>query len=385
MFNDIKEAIEYIESKRTKRTFKQFQEIVNKYDFNVHQKNMIHIAGTNGKGSTTNFIKEILMKHGFTVGTFTSPYMIVHNDRICINGEMISDYQLLKIINELVEIIETERLSMFEIDVLIMLRYFDEQNLDYRIIETGIGGLHDKTNVIDSISSVITNIGYDHQFMLGDTLEEIALQKAGIIKTCKPCYTTKQSAKIIDVFEQVCKNKGSQLHVVEVDDVSDYPYYFNCLNHVYKLVDCGSYQVKNAMLAITVCNDLIELDSKLVQEALEHFKWPGRFERFANIYLDGAHNIDGILALLQTLKDQRLEDVVIIFSALGDKDIDKMLELLKDYPVVQASFEDERLKSKAPDFKDVLNQVQGKYKNIIVTGSLHFISAVRKYLKRYSG
>ena len=113
MFNDIKEALDYIESKRVKRTFEQFQEIVTKYGFNVKQKNMIHIAGTNGKGSTVNFIKEILMKHGYTVGTFTSPYMIVHNDRICVNGKMISDDKLLKIINELEDIIKKENLSMF--------------------------------------------------------------------------------------------------------------------------------------------------------------------------------------------------------------------------------------------------------------------------------
>ena len=110
MFNDIKEALDYIESKRVKRTFEQFQEIVTKYGFNVKQKNMIHIAGTNGKGSTVNFIKEILMKHGYTVGTFTSPYMIVHNDRICVNGKMISDDKLLKIINELEDIIKKENL-----------------------------------------------------------------------------------------------------------------------------------------------------------------------------------------------------------------------------------------------------------------------------------
>ena len=159
------------------------------------------------------------------------------------------------------------------------------------------------------------------------------------------------------------------------------PYVFNCLDHIYKLENCGSYQINNAALAITVCNDLIELDNDLVQLALDDFSWPGRFERFDNIYLDGAHNIDGILALIQTLKDQKLEDVVIVFCALGDKDVDEMLELLKDYPLIQASFEDERLKSDALDFKDALAKAEKKYKNIVVTGSLHFISAVRKYLK----
>ena len=102
---------------------------------------------------------------------------------------------------------------MFEIDVLIMLRYFDELDLDYRIIETGIGGLCDKTNVIDSICSVITNIGYDHQFMLGNSLDEIAKHKAGIIKSRKPCFTTESNKEIVDIFKQVCKTNGSQLYI----------------------------------------------------------------------------------------------------------------------------------------------------------------------------
>lgn len=380
MFNDIKEALDYIESKRVKRTFEQFQEIVTRYGFNVKQKNMIHIAGTNGKGSTVNFIKEILMKHGYTVGTFTSPYMIVHNDRICVNGKMISDDKLLKIINELEDIIKKENLSMFEIDVLIMLRYFDELDLDYRIIETGIGGLCDKTNVIDSICSVITNIGYDHQFMLGNSLDEIAKHKAGIIKSRKPCFTTESNKEIVDIFKQVCKTNGSQLYICDVGNVN-YPYVFNCLSNEYVLKTGGSYQVKNAVLAINVCNYLIDLDKELVQQAIDCFNWPGRFEKFGSIYLDGAHNVDGILALKKTLKDQKLEDIVIVFSALSDKDVCEMKALLKEYPLIQVSFDDERLNSDDINYKDILNKLIGNYKNIVVTGSLHFISEVRKYLK----
>lgn len=189
MFRDIESALKYIESRRVKRSLKQFKETIEKYGFNVHQKNMVHIAGTNGKGSTTNFIKNILIEHGYRVGTFTSPYLICHNDRICINGKMIDDEKLLEIINSLLEMIDNEQLSMFEIDTLIMLCYFNEVDLDFRIIETGIGGLNDKTNVIDSVCCAITNIGYDHQFMLGDTLEQIAYHKAGIIKENQICFT----------------------------------------------------------------------------------------------------------------------------------------------------------------------------------------------------
>lgn len=380
MFSDIKTALAYIESRRAKRTLQQFKETIDKYGFNVHQKNMIHIAGTNGKGSTTNFIKEILMKHGYRVGTFTSPYLICHNDRICINGQMISDEELLRIINSLYEIIEAEKLSMFEIDTLIMLVYFNEQKLDYRIIETGIGGLNDKTNVIDSICSVITNIGYDHQFMLGNSLEEIAMHKAGIIKSGNPCFTSEENESLVDLFKQVCDNKNCQLEVVKTKVNGIYPYSFECHNEQYHLSNCGSYQVKNAALAITVCASLTELQPHLVQVALDEFRWPGRFERFGNIYLDGAHNINGVEALLQTITDQKLEDVVIVFSALGDKDIEEMLMLLQKYPLIMASFDDERLNLEGEDFRSVLTRVKNEYQNVVVTGSLHFISAVRKYL-----
>lgn len=380
MFKDLKTALEYIESKRTKRTFEQFQATIDKYGFNPHQKNIIHIAGTNGKGSTTNFIKSILVKHGYNVGTFTSPYMIVHNDRISINDQIISDQDLLRMINELETIIEHEKLSMFEIDVLIMLRYFDEQELDYRVIETGIGGLHDKTNIVDSICSVITNIGYDHQFMLGDSLEEIALHKAGIIKPERPCYTTVEKAEIINIFKHICRTKKSQLKLVKTLTDGKYPYTFRCLKQQFELSNCGSYQIKNAALAIAVCNDLIDLDKDLVQEALNDFHFPGRFERFGKIYLDGAHNIDGIKALVQTLEDRELKNVLIIFSALQDKDIDQMIKILKGYPLIQASFDDERLNITALNFKDVIRDNFDHYDNIVITGSLHFISVVRKYL-----
>ena len=380
MFDEIKEALAYIEAKRTKRTLTQFKETIKKYRFNVHQKNMIHLAGTNGKGSTTNFIKDILVAHGYRVGTFTSPYLICHNDRICINGQMISDQRLLEIINSLVEIIETEQLSMFEIDVLIMLRYFDEEDLDFRIIETGIGGLNDKTNVIDSICSVITNIGYDHQFMLGDTLEEIAQHKAGIIKNEQNCFTSEINDKLLKIFEAAASKTDSQVIRAKFTCDYQYPYHFTCNSHEYRLKQGGSYQVSNAALAITVCDHLIDLDPYLVQQALDAFSWPGRFEQFGKIYLDGAHNIDGIKALVKTLHDQQIKHPLIIFSALGDKDIDAMKSLLAEYPLLQATFDDERSTLVGLDFKEAIKANYDRYDHIVITGSLHFISVVRKYL-----
>lgn len=381
MFSDINSALAYIESKRTKRTLEQFKETVEKYGFNVHQKNIIHVAGTNGKGSTTNFIKDILVAHGYRVGTFTSPYLICHNDRICINGEMISDGRLLSIINSLVDIIEQEQLSMFEIDTLIMLRYFDEEQLDYRIIETGIGGLNDKTNVVDSLCSVITNIGYDHQFMLGNALKEIARHKAGIIKDNQICFTSEKDDELINVFKETASLVNSKLQQVRVGCDYRYPYRFSCLGHDFYLSNCGRYQVRNASLGITVCNYLIDLDFRLVQKVLDDFSWPGRFEKIGNIYLDGAHNIDGIKALIETLHDQRISNPLIIFSALGDKDVNEMVELLSEYPLIQVTFEDERMELEGIDFKDAIKQNIDLYDHLIITGSLHFISVVRKYLQ----
>ena len=123
------------------------------------------------------------------------------------------------------------------------------------------------------------------------------------------------------------------------------------------------------------------MDKELVQQAIDCFNWPGRFEKFGSIYLDGAHNVDGILALKKTIKDQKLEDIVIVFSALSDKDVCEMKALLIEYPLIQVSFDDERLNSDDINYKDILNKLIGNYKNIVVTGSLHFISEVRKYLK----
>ncbi|RHM61490.1 MULTISPECIES: folylpolyglutamate synthase/dihydrofolate synthase family protein [Coprobacillaceae] len=381
MFNDIKQAISYIESKRTKRTFLMFKETVEKYHFNIHQKNMIHIAGTNGKGSTTTFIRDLLMQHGYRVGTFTSPYIVSHNERMCINGKAISDERLLEIINEFYEMIEKERLSMFEIDVLIMLKYFDEEDLDYRIIECGIGGLNDKTNVIDSCVSVITNIGYDHQFMLGNTLSEIALQKAGIIKEHQMFYTTEQNQNLLSIFKDHCHQKETSFHEVKVPEITHFPYQIPFLNYTYTLNHGGSYQVKNALLALYVCHDLIELDTDKIQTVLNQFNWPGRFERFGKFILDGAHNQDGIQALIQTIQDQKLTDVGIVFSALNDKDIDHMLAMLKDFDVMMASFDDDRSNHQGRDFKEALSLMAAKHQTVVVTGSLHFISTVRKYVE----
>ena len=378
MFKSCQEAITYIEAKRNRRTFIEFQKTIKKYDIPTVLPYTIHIAGTNGKGSTVQYIKEILMSHGYRVGTFTSPYMIVHNDRICINGEPIPDRLLLSYINQLYSIIEEENLSMFEIDVIIMLLYFHQQPLDFCIIETGIGGKEDKTNVITSQISAITNVGFDHQDLLGSTLDKIALHKSGIIKQNQKFFTGETKFELLEIFSQICKQNNTQMYVVEKEQ----GYQFTYNNITYVLPPVGSYQVYNAKLAVAITSSCITLEKDKTQLAITNFDYPGRFEKIGNVYLDGAHNIEGMEALVDTIQRLSIKDVCIIFSILEGKNREAMLKILSKYPVICASFDDDRQTTSDTNYKEVLHKLEDQYSTIIVTGSLHFVSDVRKYLLR---
>ena len=379
MFKTIDEALNFIESQRMKRSFKEFQEIIKRYHLPVDLKNVIHVAGTNGKGSTVTFIKDLLVKQGYHVGTFTSPYIIKHNERISVDGKPISDEELLRLVNDLYPIIEKEHLSMFEIDTIIMLNYFHELDLDYHVIECGIGGLNDKTNVIQSQVAVISNIGYDHQFMLGDTLLEIASHKVGIVKEGVPLFTTEQNKEILSYFKDYCTKHQSTFYPLQVETQYQYPYHLHFHQKKYVL-HLPTYQVSNLTLALNVVDYLCDLNDEDIQAVIDDFKWPCRFEQFGHLYLDGAHNISGIEALIQTIKERKLEDVGIVFSALMDKDCQKMLDMLKEFDVVIADFDDERSQGGHIPYQKAIEIMKAKHQNIVVTGSLHFVSTVRKYV-----
>lgn len=396
MFDNINDAIQYIESKRNKRTISQFRETLNKCHINMKQKNMIHIAGTNGKGSTVNYLRSILNAHGYKVGTFTSPYLICHNDRIRVDDVPISDEDLLLLINKYYDVIEEDGLSMFEIDVLLVLAYFQLLDLDYRIIETGIGGLNDKTNVIDPIASAITNIGLDHQDQLGD-IYSIINEKMGIIKQNQMFFTSETKGTILARLQEQCDVAGAMMYVVPEYQVVRYPFQFKYRDMSFTLENQGIYQVTNARLALTIASKLIHLDQETTISAIENASWKGRYETLSfkdiTVDIDGAHNVPGIEALLQTLKAKNIEDAVIIFSCLKNKNIDDMLDMMlkSGNTVYLTTFNDERAidlaQYKSSDnlyvmdsFQEALNTAYIKKKRIVVTGSLHFISKVRKYL-----
>lgn len=397
MFDNVNDAIAYIESKRQKRTLDEFRDTLNRCGISMKQKNMIHVAGTNGKGSTVNYLRSILNAHGYKVGTFTSPYLICHNDRIRVDDVPISDEDLLMYINRYYDVIEEDKLSMFEIDVLIMLDYFQSLDLDYRIIETGIGGLHDKTNVIDPVVSAITNIGMDHQDVLGESIYDIINEKMGIIKPNQMFFTTEIQGTILARLQEECDVHKTMMYVVPEYQVSRYPFHFRYRDMAFTLYNQGIYQVSNARLALTIASKLITFDPDLTTSAVENASWKGRYETLkfkdTTVEVDGAHNIPGIEALIQTLRVKREKDIAIIFSSLKDKHTDDMLNMLlkEGYMVYLTTFNDERAIDLSTyqshenlvvihDFVEALNTCYHKKKNVVVTGSLHFISKVRKYL-----
>ena len=395
MFRNIDKAIAYIESKRHKNTIESFRRILEELGIDTKQKNMIHIAGTNGKGSTVNYLRSILNAHGYHAGTFTSPYMIKHNDRIRIDDHPISDEDLLALINKYESVIEEKNLSMFEIDVLIMLDYFSTHDLDYRIIECGIGGANDKTNVIWPIISAITNIGNDHLDQIGPSLYDVINEKMGIIKEGQYFITSEVEGTVLARLQEQCDAMGATMVVVPEYQLS------LAIGRAGQNVRLAARLTgwKIARLALTIANKLITLDSETTEKAIESAVWYGRFEMMTvagrQVILDGAHNTDGIKALLSTVQYVRTEDTVFIFSGLKDKDVDEMIELIDEagYPIYLTSFNDERASdlvgyrsfstvTVVPHFAEAIKVALLKHDQLVITGSLHFISSVRKYLKQ---
>lgn len=399
MFDKIEDALSYIESKRTKRSLDEFKKTLEKCNINVEQKNIIHIAGTNGKGSTVNYLRAILNGHGYKVGTFTSPYLISHNDRIRVDDIPIDDEVLLQYINKYYSIIEEDGLSMFEIDVLIMLDYFNSLDLDYRIIETGMGGRRDKTNVVKAKISVITNCGKDHMEFLGDSIEQIVYEKTGIIKENQMFITSETQGALLTLMQEECDKKGAMMYVVPEHQVMNYPFVFKYRDMEFTLKEQGIFQVMNARLALTIASKLIHMNQDICVEAIEKANWKGRFEpllyKDKKIFIDGAHNVPGIYSLIQTLQVKKQEDNAIIFSCLKDKNFDEMIDMLINagHRVYLTSFESERkldLSLVTPRanlfvierFEDAIERAYSEDWNIVVTGSLQFISTVRKYVTK---
>lgn len=367
------------------------------------QLKSIHVAGTNGKGSTVNDIRSVLQEAGYRVGSFTSPYMISHYDRIRINDVYIAPKDFLDIVNRYYDSWMAWDLSMFEIDMCIAVIYFLEQKVDLCVFEVGLGGRLDATNILYPMISVITNIGLDHMELLGDTKAKIAKEKAGIVKQGVPLITGEHAIECLSVFEECVKAHDTFMIICEVpENVHDNTQGI-CFDHkVYDHIQLSThafYQAKNAMLCVEVIQNLkdrglVEVSEDALRSGLRKAAWIGRFEVMKEhplLLLDGAHNAHGILALVESLKGNN--DIRVIFSVLKDKNFDEMLDLLETLSedIIVTPFYNERaldvhsLKERqhiriVEDYKDAIRESISIQKDTVITGSLYFISEVRSFV-----
>ncbi|MDG8932412.1 bifunctional folylpolyglutamate synthase/dihydrofolate synthase [Streptococcus pneumoniae] len=395
---------------------------------NSHLKlKVLHIGGTNGKGSTIAFLKKMLEKLGLRVGVFSSPYLIHYTDQISINGESISEARLEALMADYQSLLEGEAVANlqgtteFEIITALAYDYFASEQVDVAIMEVGMGGLFDSTNVCQPILTGITTIGLDHVALLGDTLEAIAEQKAGIIKQGMPLVTGRIAPEALAVIDRIAEGKdaprlayGTDYQVrhqesVVTGEVFDYTSAVRQGRFQTSLL--GLYQIENAGMAIALLDTFCQEDGRelasndFLGQALEETSWPGRLEivsRDPLMILDGAHNPHAIKALLVTLQE-RFADYhkEILFTCIKTKALEDMLDLLGAMPDTELTlthFADSRatdesvLKEAAKsrnlsyqDWHDFLEQnvtdkKEEKQTVRIVTGSLYFLSQVRVYL-----
>lgn len=371
----------------------------------------VHIVGTNGKGSTTSYLQNILTKSGYQVGTFTSPYITRFNERISINGTEIPDKDLISLVakaqvllNDLEEHTDFERPTEFELVTLLMFLYFNLKQVDIAIIEAGIGGRLDSTNVLSPELVICTSIGFDHTETLGNSLLDISNHKAGVMRENTPILLGRVSTEVEHFFNQKSHDLQAPLAIIDreiqllsKDDQTIQISYDHWESPNLKLPMLGQHQENNAGLAVTAAHLLAQtfpkITDKSIQEGIEETHWPGRSEWIGNnIYLDGAHNPQGIASLKQVLKDNFANRRVhILFAGLRRKPLADLLEELKDYDITVTSFDffealplDDYPKDfkRVADYRDWLAQAESANSDdlFVVTGSLYFISAVRNYL-----
>ena len=314
-------------------------------------RKILHVAGTNGKGSVCAFMQAILRAEGKTVGFFTSPHLIKVNERICINGTDISDEEFAKVITKVYEVVKQmeadglEHPSYFEFLYAAGMLAFEEAGVEYIILETGLGGRLDATNSFDTPRiCVITSIGLDHMYILGNTITEIAGEKAGIIKEGIPVIYDANEPDAAAVIESTAgKNHAKASGFTEADyrvaGIKDGMLEVEILREgldgqPWRVRGTGLYQAMNLTLALSAMKELLkEVNGDLWRAAIEHVLWPGRMEEVApGVILDGAHNLPAIRQFVKTVSLQMeqygLKQPVILFSAVEDKDYVSMIELL---------------------------------------------------------
>lgn len=394
MFTNIDDALNWVMSRRnTGHTFDKFKQVCTKIGNPQNDFYTVHVAGTNGKGSTVSYLRDLLASQGYKVGTLQSPHYITHLDRIRINNVNISEDAFLRILNDNYDFFISNDLSMFEIDYLIMCYYFKEENVDFAIVEVGIGGRLDATNVVDNTKlSIITTIGYDHMELLGDTLSKICKEKCGIIKDNSKVLIGHLEEECINVVKEVADNSGSKIYELgDFEILEDRKFRYR--NEEYEIASYAKYQIHNACLALyafeIISNDVgFSINRSNAKNAIAKTIWQNRFEivkENPRVILDGAHNPHGIEAVVNSFK-QFNGSKCIVFSALKRKDYKQMVEILQKNcdELVITSFDNSGVinleefsnHKTFKEYKDAIDYAISNYGNVLICGSLYFLSDV---------
>jgi len=339
---------------------------------------IVHVAGTNGKGSVVAMLSSVLSETGYRTGAFTSPHLEIFNERLTINGQMISNEDFALYMADIIDISEQlfekeDCFSYFEILTLLAFHYFKEKGVDILLLEVGIGGRLDATNVITKpILSIITAIGMDHMEILGDTIEKIAAEKGGIIKENCPVVLYDDQPVVYNILKDIAGSKNAEVYnaadfrlkPLEKDSSgTEYVADFKDFGQIFgKLGLAGDYQLQNAACVIAAASVLNQTDINIsdihLKNGLKNAKWPGRmesFETYPKIILEGAHNLQGTLAASNNIKELfGNKEITVVLGILNDKQYDEIVKILTA-PASKVVFTKPNYDLRAVHPKDLVN------------------------------
>ena len=366
-------------------------------------KKIIHIAGTNGKGSTATFLENIFFAAGYSVAKFTSPHILRFNERILVNKEMISDEDVVRYCEAVMNVLEENglQINFFEITTFVALLYFKEKNPDFIFLETGLGGRYDATNIVKSTIAAITNVSFDHVALLGNSLYEIADRKAGIIKNRQLCIyaqnlteleeavkrETDNSVNVLEKYKgfqaeldnqnyktivKIVENKNSKEsgNIKKSENIEKINNNKNNLKKTFILPLFGKFQANNFLIAYEIAK-IYGINDKIIQKGLDEISLAGRFEIFSKnpaTILDVAHNDDSVKVLTENLNELFKDDeVIFVLSVLGTKDIANIFKriLEKNYKIFITSLKEVTYGLSAEEIKKNLEDSNISTKNII--------------------